>query len=67
MTIPRAVNDWQNRHPLIRGRGGSVFATINPGDGVHADNGGIIDSYGDNDIDGNGNNNTDLLTVIRTH
>jgi hypothetical protein len=29
--------------------------------------GGILDSYGDNDIDGNVNNNTAALTVIPTH
>jgi Right handed beta helix region len=35
--------------------------------GVNGFDGGIIQSYGDNDIDGNTNNNTGVLTVIPTH
>jgi hypothetical protein len=35
--------------------------------GVTTVNGGILDSYGDNDIDGNTNNNYGVLTVILTH
>jgi len=37
------------------------------GTGVTTFSGGILDSYGDNDIDGNANNNTGVLTVIPTH
>jgi Right handed beta helix region len=35
--------------------------------GVQTHSGAIINSYGDNDIDGNTNNNTGALTVIPTH
>jgi hypothetical protein len=35
--------------------------------GVNAIRGGILNSYGDNDIDGNTNDNTGVLTVIPTH
>jgi hypothetical protein len=35
--------------------------------GVNSFLGGIINSYGDNDIDGNTNNNTGVLTVIPKH
>jgi len=34
---------------------------------VQTHSGAIINSYGDNDIDGNTNNNTGALTVIPTH
>jgi hypothetical protein len=37
------------------------------GTGVNTFNGGILNSYGDNDIDGNASNNTGVLTVIATH
>jgi hypothetical protein len=35
--------------------------------GVQSDGGGILDSYGDNDIDGNTNNNTGVLTRLAMH
>jgi hypothetical protein len=35
--------------------------------GVDVGAGGTLDSYGDNDIDGNASNNTGILTVIPTH
>ena len=35
--------------------------------GVNATSGGTLDSYGDNDIDGNMNNDYAVLTVITTH
>ncbi len=35
--------------------------------GVNTQSGGTIRSYGDNDINGNSNNNTGVLTVIPTH
>jgi hypothetical protein len=47
-------------------RVGNSVVTGN-GTGVAASDGGILDSYGDNDIDGNTNNNTGVLTVISTH
>jgi hypothetical protein len=37
------------------------------GTGVVTLSGGILNSYGDNDIDGNTTNNTGVLTVIPTH
>jgi hypothetical protein len=35
--------------------------------GVGTQGGGILDSYGDNDIDGNTSNNYGALTTIITH
>jgi hypothetical protein len=35
--------------------------------GVAVSNGGTLFSYGDNDIDGNADNNTGVLTPIPTH
>jgi hypothetical protein len=37
------------------------------GTGVNTTNGGILDSYGDNDIDGNTTNNTGALTPLAMH
>jgi hypothetical protein len=44
-------------HSVVTGNGVGVITTF----------GGIINSYGDNDIDGNTNNNTGVLTMIPTH
>ena len=43
-------------HSVVTGNGTGLFAS-----------GGTLDSYGDNDIDGNTNNNFGLLTTIPTH
>jgi hypothetical protein len=44
-------------HSVITGNGVGVFTLL----------GGVINSYGDNDIDGNSNNNIGALTTIPTH
>ena len=43
----------------------SVVAGNNTG--VNTSSGGVINSYGDNDIDGNTNNNTGTLTPLAMH